>query len=240
MGKDVRPRNQEGVRSKMTRKGEQGQRLDKGESLYSPKLAAKAKQIILEAQLIKSDGSLHYTKIARILGVPARTFSHWRNPESKYYKPEFAKALKETHEELLEGMQVGRIKQAMIKRASSYTNIKTIKEKVVRGPKMPAMSSMDKKGLLLSAIKLGIQVSKTMTRGVLKVKIAEEIVKQTKEVLVTTRQEIMRMHGDVNAAKLVLPNIGPKDTRWVPQAKLDVEGQSLADIAAIMMGKRAG
>ena len=224
----------------MAGKGKKSQKLDKGESLYTPKLAEKAKMIILECQLIKSDGKLHYTKLATLLEIPSATFSRWRKENSKYYKPRFVKALASAHEELLEGLQSGRIKQAMIKRALPYMRVKRTKERMVKGPKMPAMSAMDKKALLLSAIKLGLKVDKTMTCGVLKIKIAEEIVKQTKEVLVTTKQEEERMHGDVAAARLVLPNIGPKEKRWSDKQELEVVGKSLADIAAIMTGKKVG
>jgi len=224
-------RQKTGVRSqskKLKRPVKKGQKLDKGESLYSPELAVRARQIIIEAQLIKTDGNLHYAKIARILHIPSRTFSRWRNSNSQYYKPEFVQALAEAHDELLENLQSGKIKQAMIKRALPYTRIKKTKERMVKGPKMPAMSGMDLKGLRLAALKLGIQVDKTMTRGILKVKIAAEVVKQTEEVMVTTRQEEERMHGDVAAAKLVLPNIGPKDKRWTEKTdvKLNVDGLS--------------
>lgn len=222
------------------RKKPKGQKLDKGESLYTPELADKARQLIIEAQLIKSNGELHYSKLARLLEVPGRTFNRWRNAGSQYYKPELVKALAAAHEELVEGIDLGEIKRSMIQRAKSYTNTKTIKERMVRGPKMPAMSGMDKKGLLLAGLKLGAKVDKSMTRGVLRVTIAEEVVRQTKEVLVTTKQEITKMHGDVAAGRLVTPNIGPKDKRWIPQAKLEVEGKSLADIAAIMQGKKVG
>ncbi len=224
----------------MTKRGKKGRRLDKGETLYKPGLAERAKHIIIEAQLLKSNGDLHYSKLAKILEIPSRTFSRWRNPDSEYYQPEFAKALVDAHEELLEKLQSGKIKQAMIKRALPYTRIKKTKERMVKGPKMPAMSGMDKKGLVLAALKLGLQVGKTMTCGILRVKIAEEIVNQTKEVMVVTRQEEEHMHGDVAAAKLVLPNIGPKDRRWVPKQEIEVEGKSLTDIAAIMSGKKVG
>lgn len=224
----------------MTKKGTKGQKLPPGESLYSPGLAVKAGEIILVAQLIKGDGQLHYSNIAKILDVPLSTFSKWRKAESKYYKPELVKAMTKAHDELIEGLQSGKIKQAMIKRALPYTRIKKFKEKVIRGPKVPTLSGMDKTGLLLVAVKLGLKVEKTMTRGVLRIMINEEIVRQTEEVLVTTRQEEERMHGDVAAAKLVLPNIGPKDKRWVPQERLEVEGKSLADIAALMQGKKVG
>lgn len=224
----------------MAAKGKKSQKLDKGESLYTPKLAEKAKMIILECQLIKSDGKLHYSKLATLLEIPSSTFSRWRNENSKYYKPKFATALTAAHGQLLEGLQSGKIKQAMIKRALPYMRVKRTKERMVRGPKMPAMGSMDKKALQLAAMKLGVKVDKTMTRGELKIRIAEEIVKQTKEVLVTVKQEEERMHGDVAAAKLVLPNIGPKEKRWADKQEVDVVGQSLADIAAIMTGQRAG
>jgi len=224
---------------KKTQKRKQGQRLEKGETLYSPKLAERARQIIIEAQLIKSDGKLHYTKLAKILEIPGRTFSHWRNAASKYYKPELARVLVAAHEELVEALQSGSIKQAMVKRALPYTRIKKTKERMVKGPKMPAMSSMDKKGLRLVALKLGIQIDKKVTSGVLRVLIAEEVVRQTHEVMVITKQEEERMHGDVAAARLVLPNIGPKAKRWVPKQEIGVEGKSLADIAAVMQGKKA-
>ena len=227
-------------KSKQSRTRRRGQRLAKGETLYNPELAERAKSIIIEAQLIKADGSLHYMRLAKILGVPSRTMSHWRNAASQYYQPAFVKALTAAHKELLESLQAGKIKRAMVQRATSYTNVKTIKEKVVRGPKVPAMSSLDKKALQLIAIKLGVKIDKVMTKGILRVKIAEEVMNQTKEVLVTTRQEVMRMHGDPSAAKLALPHLGPKDERWVPQEKLEVEGRSLADIAAIMSGKKVG
>lgn len=217
-----------------------GQRLDKGESLYTDELAEQAKEIIISLQLIKPDGSLHYTNIAKVLKVPSRTFSSWRNAGSQYYKPKFVKALGAARDELMEGLQSGKIKQAMIKRALPYTRIKKTKERMVVGPKMPAMGGMDKRGLQLAAVKLGLQVDDKMTRGVLKVKIAEEIVRQTNEEMVTTRQEEERMHGDVAAAKLVLPHIGPKEKRWVPKLEMEVEGKSLADIAAIMMGRKVG
>ncbi len=207
----------------MRKKGKSGQRLDKGKTLYEPRLAEKARKLILEAQLIKADGTLHYSKLAKLLEIPSATFSIWRNAGSQYYKPEFARALTEACDELLEGLQSGKIKQAMIKRALPYTRIKRTKERMVKGPKMPAMSSMSKKDLLFAAENLGLKVKKVLTCGVLKVKITAEVARQTKEVLVITKQEEERMHGDVAAAKLVLPNIGPIDKRWIPQEKREIE-----------------
>lgn len=223
----------------MAKKRAKGQKLDKGESLYSPKLVERVKVIIVKAQLIKANGQLHYGKIATVLGIPSRTFSAWRNPASKYYKPDFAAALARAHKELTEGLDSDKIKRAMIKRAQPYTRIKKTKELQTQGPKMPAFSTMDKKAMLLYAKKLKLKIDKKMTKGVLKIKIQEEIEKQTKEVLVVVKQEEEKMHGDVAAAKFVLPNIGPKKERWVDKQEVDIESQSLVDIIAkVGIGKK--
>ena len=214
----------------MTKKGATGQRLAKGESLYTPGLIARARVVIIEAQLIKADGSLNYTKIAKILDVPARTFIVWRNPNSEYYKAELCKNMAEAHKDLTEGIDSSKIKRGMIKRAQPYTRVKKTKELQVRGPKMPVFSTMDKAAMLLYAKKLKLKVDKKTTKGVLWIKITEEIERQTKEVLVVVKQEEEKMHGDVAAAKFVLPNIGPKKERWADKQEEDIERQSLVDI----------
>jgi len=210
-----------------------GQRLAKGESLYNAKLPARAKEIILEIQPIKTDGSLHYAKIARILDIPSRTFSAWRDATSKeYYKPELVEALAEAHEELTESIESGKIKRAMIIRAQPYTRVKKFKELQKRGPKIPAISKMKKVKLLQCLKKLGEKVRGKLTNPILRLKIIEAVEKQTKEMLVTVKQEEERMHGDVTAAKLVLANIGPKNKRWKDKQVVDVEAGSLVDIIA--------
>ena len=62
--------------------------------------------------------------------------------------------------------------------------------------------------------------------------------RQTKKVMVTTRQEEERVLGDIAAAKLVLSNMGPKDKRWLQKQEVGIEAKSIADIAAIMQGKQ--
>lgn len=217
-------------RKKVSKK--KGQNLNSGESLYSPELAARAKVVILTAQTLKSDGTLNYTQIGKLLDVPVRTFGEWRNVNSKYFKPELVQALTEALEELVEGLDSNKIKQSMIKRAQPYKRVKKFKELVLKGPKMPAMSSMNKAALLKCAKKLGLKVDKKDTNGELKLKITDEVQKQTKSSMVTVKQEEEQMHGDVSAAKLVLPNIGPKDKRWTGQQNINIESESLADIIA--------
>lgn len=215
-----------------------GQKLSKGESLYKPELAERATELIFLVQLVDSKGNLQYGKLAKLLEVPVRTFNSWRNPESEYYKPEFDKALKKANIDIVEAIDAGEIKRAMIKRAKPYTRVKKTKELKTIGPDMPAMSIMKKPDLIAEAKKLKIKLGKKENVNSLKVKIAQAVEKQTEEKLIVVKQEEEQMHGDVAAAKFVLPNIGPKDKRWIGQEKLEVEGKSMADIVAIMCGKK--
>ncbi len=174
-----------------------------------------------------------------MIDVPARTFSSWRNPNSEYYKAKLCKGMTTAHKGLIESIDSGKIKQAMIKRAQSYTRVKKTSELQVRGPKMPAFSAMDKNAMLLCAKKLKLKVEKKTTKGVLRIKIEEAIERQTKEIMVVVKEEKEKMHGDVAAAKFVLPNIGPKDERWVDKQEVNLEDQSLVDIIAkVGIGKK--
>ena len=215
-------------------------RLEKGESLYKPDLIDRVKTLIIEMQPIKSNGELHLGKVAKVLGVPRSTFDLWRKRESNYYKPDFDKAIIDSHKELIEGLQAGRIKQAMIKRAQPYLRVKKTRELRTVGPEMPKMGKMTKPQLIKAAKRLKVEIGKKDKKDDIKAKIAEFVETGTVDKLVVVKQEEEQMHGDVSAAKFVLPHIGPKADRWTETQKLDIEGQSLADIAAIMMGKKAG
>jgi len=204
--------------------------LDKNESLYSPKLIARAKEIIPLVQAIKTDGTPHYSKIAKLLNIPARTFSRWRNPESEYYKPEFAQALAQAHEEMVESIQLGLTKKATIARSQPYNKVKRTKELQLRGPVMPRFSKLKKAGLVKAAMKLGVKVEKKDTIAILKLKIAESVVDQTKEVLVVVKQEETRILGDGDAQKMVTANIGPKDKRWTDKVDVGIHVDGLSKL----------
>lgn len=191
--------------------------LVKGESLYTPGLLGQIGEMISLVKPIKSNGELEVAKLAKLLRIPIRTFSRWRNPESEYYKPKLAVEVLRAHAELIEGIDAGQIKRGQIARAKPYKRVKRFKELKTVGPEIPALGSMDKKGLLAVAGKIGLRVnnSKKLTKGQLQVRITAAVEKQTKDVMVTVRQEEEQMHGDTVAAKFVLPHIGPKDERWV-------------------------
>lgn len=214
-------------------------KLNRGETIYKPEFTERVREIIFLTKPVKSNGELEYGKLAKVMGIKQRTFNSWRNPESQYYKTELAQAIIKAHKELIESIDAGLIKKAMIARSKPYTRVKKTKELKTIQPYVPGLSGLDKAALLMIAGKLGVKdVDSRTTKGVLKIRIAEEVEAQTKQSLVVVKEEEERMHGDVNAAKFVLPHIGPKDERWIPQEKLEVEAQSLADIAAIMTSKR--
>lgn len=225
----------------MTKKRKTGQKLPKGESLYEPTLAGQAKTIILELQPIKANGELHYAKIAKVLNIPFGTFNMWRAPKSKYYKPEFAKALVEAHEELTESIELGKTKKAMIARSQPHTLIKRIKELRIKGPKVPPLSGMDKKALIIVAKKLGVKIAKKMTNGLLKIKITEAVEEQTEEKLVLTRQEEQRSLGNTADGKHVTANLGPKEKRWVDKQELAHSiSEELSNLLGLIDGSSKG
>ena len=221
----------------MTKGKQKKQRLARGQSLYNSKLVARAKELITLIQPIKADGTLHYGKLAKVLGIPTSTFSNWRNRESQYYKPKFAEAIEQAFDDLEELIHLRKTKRAMIARSQPYNRIKKTKDLMTVGPKMPILSKLRKQGLQVAAKKLCIKVDKKMTVKDLKLVIVTAVQEQTEKKLVVVKQEEERMHGDVAAGKMVTSNIGPKDKRWIDQTKVEVTGQSLADIAAIMYGK---
>ena len=221
----------------MAAKGKRGQKLNQGESLYKPAMIQRVRQMILLIQPLKANSELNYSKIAKVMDIPARTFSYWMNPESDYYKTDFAKAILDAGEELRESFDLAKTKRAMINRSQGYLKIKKTKELKTIGPKMPSISGMNKADLIKTAKKLGLKVDKRMTNGGIKLLIIEFIEKQTCEKLVVVKQEEEHMMGDVAAGKLVTANIGAKDKQWKDKQEVEVVGQSIADIAAIMSGR---
>ena len=228
---------------KTTKKSKKtGQRLDRGESLYTPELAERAKQIIIDAQLVKSDGTIYYAKLAKLLDIPSRTFSAWRNAGSKYYKPDFVKALAAAHDELMENIDLRKIHANVILRAQGRTREITVtKEPVVEGPVLPAFSRFTKADLVEYAKNvLKLKLKPKLSKGSMEMAIRKRVDELTVEKMKVVREVKKTVPGDNLAAKYADQNIGPKDERWTDKQVVDIEGKSLADIAAIMMGKKVG
>ncbi|KKM01853.1 hypothetical protein LCGC14_1790320, partial [marine sediment metagenome] len=186
-------------------------------------------------------GKPAFSKIAKALGVTARTMLKWRTVGGEFYKAAFVKAINSAVKNLHENIDLNKTKRAAIIRAQGGFKAKKIIEKpFIEGPAMPALGTMDKKALELFAKKLGLKRDDKDTKGVLKIKIHDAVLAQQKEVMKVVSKETTTLPPDVGAIKLVVANIGAEQDRWIEKQELNVEGKSLADIAAIMYGKKAG
>ena len=191
---------------------------------YEPEFADRAYFFCAETGVISK------AKLAKLLGTNRRTIVRWLDPEGDQYQKDFADALKKAQE----GIDSGAIKQSIIKRAQDHTETRVYRELQRVGPKLPDWS-LSKKGLILYAEEvLKLEISGKLTKDEIRVKIEVAVEKKTTEAMKRVREEDTKQHGDVAAARLVLPNIGPEKERWTEKQKLDVNVTSLADIAALM------
>ncbi len=211
-------------------------------SSYKLKYAKRVKELIMELVPLNNKGELAYGKIAKALGVPARTMREWRNPYSNHFKPDFAKSVKDAETELFEGLDSDKVKRGVIERAIGYKRIKKIKELVTKGPRRPPLSVMTVDDLLKYAEKeLGLKLEGKLSKSTIILAIEEEINNQTTEVMKLVRQEEEQMPADVAAAKLVLPNIGPEDKRWRDKQVTELEvNEETATLLGIIDGISKG
>lgn len=191
----------------------------KKQDKYHKSIPARVKFLIVEASLLNSHGQIAWVKIAKSLGVSISTLRRWRDPLSEYYHKSFAKAVTEAQE----AIDAGSIKRSMIIRAQGFTQRKITKEPKLTGLIRPPLSSMNKPELVKFAKKkLKLRIKEKMTKSQLILAIDETLEKATKEVMAVTKKETTTMAGDVQAAKLVLGNIGPEDERWKEKAELEL------------------
>lgn len=212
-----------------------GRKLDKGESLYTGDMAERARRIILDFQPLLTNGELAYAKIARGLGVSERTFRKWRNPKSQDYKPELPVALAEAYEQLIESIDLGKTKRAMIARSQPHKLTKKIREPRITAPKIPALGGLDKEALRECLKKLNpkLKIDRKWSAGQLKLRITEQVEAQTTEKMVVVRIEEQSSLGNSADGKHVTANIGPVDKRWIEKAEIEA-GKNLADFLKSM------
>ena len=205
---------------------------------YTDSYAERVGEIIAGFPLTR-DRKLAVGKIAKALGVSARTMLRWRTVGGEFYKPGFVKAIAAAEKKLCENIDLNKTKRAAIIRAKGGFKTKKIIEKpFIEGPAMPALGTMDKKAMQLCAKNLGLKADDEDTKGVLKIKIHNAVLAQQKEVMKVVSKETTTLPPDVGAIKLVVANIGAEQDRWIEKQELTVEGKSLADIAAIMSGRK--
>lgn len=199
------------------------------EAKYKKSYADRLKFLVIECGLINSRGQIAWSKIARALHISQETMRRWQNPMSKYYKEEFAQAVKDAQE----SVELGRIKRSMIDKAKGYTKKKVVKEVRIEGPMRPRkLGSYSKSALLRYAKKyLKKKIDSKLTRDEVLHEIDLTLAKLSKEVIKTSREETEKITGDVQAAKLVTSNIGSLEDRWYekqqvgfdPKDKLEIE-----------------
>jgi len=96
---------------------------------YQASYAERALFLIVELGLVNARGGIAVTKLAKALGVTAKTIRQWRKADGEYYKNEFAKALKTA----AESIECGDIKRSMIDRAKGYKRTRKTYEKNKKG-----------------------------------------------------------------------------------------------------------
>ncbi len=209
---------------------------------YSDQMVSRVRQVIMAAQTIKADGTLDLGLVAKIMGISLATFGRWRDPANKrYYHKDFAAAVVDAAEKMIEDIDLNKAKRAMINRALPYTKKKVIRELREVGPPRPALSKLNQKELRTVASDFGIEHTIKTTIEELKELILDHIRENTSDQLVITKVEEEETMGETAAGRVVTSNLGSKDKRWVTdRSEVDVTGKSLADICALMAGKKAG
>jgi hypothetical protein len=235
------------VVKKKTKKKAKKKKVAKREK-YNPSYVFRVKVLIEQIPLNRENG-LAFGKIAKALGVSARTMLKWRTPEDPLYKPEFAVAIKEAEKELrariqerLESVQLGKIHDAVIKKATGYKRKKVIKEPVVSGPKHPPYSRFTKGDLIVYAKNLlGLKLDKKLKKGAVENAIRKRIDEMTTEKLQIVRVEEEIIPSDVVAAKYCDQNMGKEEERWTDEQKLK-HGmtEELSTVLGVISGSTKG
>ncbi len=209
---------------------------------YSEEMVARVRHIITEGRPIKADGTLDLGLVAAILGISKATFGRWRDPANKrYYHRDFAVAVCEAACDMIEEIDLNKSKRAMINRSLPFTKKKVTRELREVGPEKPSLSKLKRFELRTVASGFGIEFTDKNTIAELKELILDYIQENTSEQLVITKVEEEETMGETAAGRVVTSNLGKKENRWVTEkGELEVTGKSIADIYAIMMGKKAG
>ncbi len=211
-------------------------------SSYKPEYAKRVKELIMELVPLNSKGELACGKIAKALGVPARTMQEWRNPYSKHFKPDFAAAINESELRMRANIDLGLINANVVLRAQGYKErIKTF-EPVVEGPELPAFSRYTKDDLINYAKSfLGLDLKTTMKKGAIEIAIRERVEEMTTEKMKVVRIVEKTIPSDIAAAKYCNQNLGDPDKRWKDKkvTELDVNEET-ATLLGLIDGSTKG
>lgn len=201
-------------------------------SKYKKSFPRLVKFLIIEGGAINRLGDPNWGLIANLLEVTNKTILEWRKCSGKHYKEEFAKACQEG----IDAADAGQVKRGLLNVAKPHiVSEKTLERRVV-GPKPPPIA-WNKDDLIAWADKhLDLEIDVRMTKPEVIAVIGNECIEQSRVKLVVVGEKRKRT-VDVAAAKIVLPNIGPKEERWLSKEAIVHEGDTLA--AAISKALRS-
>jgi hypothetical protein len=182
----------------------------KQKARYSAALVERMKLIVTELQAVSTTGKIAWPKVAKVLGISQATLYGWKNPLSDLYRQDFARACAE----LVEDVEAGRIKRGLIEMAKPHTTVEATRVLKEFGPKPPPRSWTKKALVMFARLKLGMELEEQMGKGELFLTIEAECDARRTEKMVTVRERRKR-EVDTKAASIVLPNIGPPETRWM-------------------------
>lgn len=187
-------------------------------------------------------GNISDTKVASLFDVSRETVRKWRSfvpGRESEFKPEFAAAWKKCQSAL----DTGAVKQSMIQRATGFTQVKKVRERINVGPEIPGLSAMTASRMIGEAKRvLDMDIDPAQSNGDIENEIRNELYRREKTKLVVVKEEKVTMAGDVPAAKLVLNNIDTGAAKWSTADKVenDVTFGGLAELFKKMDGSGMG
>ena len=216
---------------------------------YKDSYALQVQELIAGFALTRI-GGLAFSKIAKGLGVSARTMLKWRTVDHDLYKAAFVGAIKEAEKKKreaialeLENISLGKINAGVVKRAQGYKKKKVIKEPIVTGPAHPPYSRYSKADLksYSKSCDLGLNFNKSDSKGAIEIKIRKRIDALQVEALRVVRTEEEFVPSDITAAKYANQNMGKKEERWTDEQKVEHDvSDDLADIIKGISGDGKG
>lgn len=163
-----------------------------------------------------------WSDIAAVVDVSRKTLENWRNPKSKFYEPDFAKAIADA----LKKFDPEPIKARQIIEAGKHILKKKVKERVVidkrtKGtkrvmppPKMPPANCNKTYLINYAKERLGLRLDKKLTTAAMRDRCRAKIEELTEEVMLTVKIYEQEVDSNPNAVKNVMTNCGPEDERW--------------------------
>lgn len=192
-------------------------------SNYHPSMAEKVKFLIIEGGAINRLGHPAWGLVGKLLGVTNETIRQWRKRSGKYYKEEFAKACNEG----IAAADAGQVKRGLLNVAKTHIVRETTLELRTVGPEPPPSFYLKADLLEWAKSTLDLELDPKSSMATIRRRIAIECKKRQHEKMVVVAEKRKR-HVDVGAAKIVLPNIGPKEERWLAKEGVVHEGQTFA------------